>query len=304
MNAMLSIIAGWTQEDFIKKAKNTGKAQLLTIPYSHFVELARWTWLLTNKSFEESWYMPGQHILPMLSLRVSGSKEYISSTSFVAKAGRDPSTISDQRAKAARSTAVPALVQPSGEVLTDSWAIANASGLQPLTDPAIRKMYDEELGPLARQFAYCYFLKPKHRKHWDDLLCYQQGWLWCFMYIFVGGFLHALMSKIFGLGREDLLSECEAKLDALFARIAHERLPKNSRYINGDKMSVEDVALCSLAGPILAPSKYCGSIFVRMFSAVEASDAPYREKIERYRKTEVGKYVMQFYEDHREVKMI
>lgn len=112
--------------DFIKQAKQTGKAQLLTIPYSHYVELARWSWLLTNKSVEESWYMPGQHILPMLSLRVAGTKQHLSSTSFVTKSGRDPNTISQQRAKQARSTAVPALVLPNGEVLTDSWMIANA----------------------------------------------------------------------------------------------------------------------------------------------------------------------------------
>lgn len=304
MNAMLSLIARWTQEDFIAKAQKTGKAQLMTIPYSHYVELARWSWLLSNKSFEENWYMPGQHILPMLSLRVCGSKEHLSSTSFVFKAGRDPAAASDRRAKTARSTAVPALVQPNGDVLTDSWEIANASGLKPLTDPEIRKIYDEQLGPLARQFAYAYVLKPQHRKYWDDLLCHQQGWLWCFLYLFIGFFLHNTMSNIFGLGKDDLLSDCETKLDALFERIAQERLPKNTRFINGDTISVEDVALCSLAGPLLAPAKYCGGNFVRTFSAIEASDGPYHDKIERYRNTAVGKYVMQFYEEHREVKLI
>lgn len=300
----MTLVARWTQVDFIEKAKRTETPQLLTIPYSHFVELARWSWLLTNKPFEESWYMPGQHILPMLSLRVSGPKQHLSSSSYVASAGRDTATISEKRANQARSTAVPAMVQPSGEVLTDSWMIANASGLEPLTDPAIRKIYDEELGPLARQFAYCFFLKPQHRKHWDGLLCHKQGWVWFVLYFFIGSFIHALMSKLFGLGKETLLLDCEHKLDDLFERIARERLPKKSRYINGDKISVEDIALCSLAGPILAPPKYCGGNYLVMFSGVEASDAVYREKIERYRNTEVGKYVMQFYEDQREIREI
>lgn len=286
------------------QAKQTETPQLLTIPYSHYVELARWSWLLNDKTFTESWYMPGQHVLPLLSLRVAGPTQHLSATSFVTKSGRDPNTLSQSRAQEARSTAVPALVLPSGEVLTDSWMIANASGLEPLTDTAIRKVYDEELGPLARQFAYCTFLKPQHRKYWDALLCHQQGWLWLILYFFIGGYIHAIMSKLFGLGKSELLAECEDKLDVLFERIERERLPKNSRYINGDKISVEDVALCSLTAPILAPPKYCGGNYLHIFAGVEATDAGYHKKVERYRQTKLGKYVMQFYEDHREMRML
>lgn len=115
-----------------------------------------------------------------------------------------------------------------------------------------------------------------------------------------------MMSKIFGLGKEDLLIECEEKLDALFERIARERLPKNKnkKYIHGDEISVEDVALCSLAAPVLAPAKYCGGTYMHIFMGVETSDTGYHEKIEHYRNTEVGKYVMQFYEDNRELRVI
>ena len=48
-------------------------AQLLTIPYSHYVEFARWSLQLGGKKFEETKYMPGQHILPMLALRWTGA---------------------------------------------------------------------------------------------------------------------------------------------------------------------------------------------------------------------------------------
>jgi len=39
---MLSLIIQWTQPNFIKRAQIEKTAQFLTIPYSHFVELARW----------------------------------------------------------------------------------------------------------------------------------------------------------------------------------------------------------------------------------------------------------------------
>ena len=248
--------------------------------------------------------MPGQHVLPILSARVGGSKQHLSSTSFVTKAGRDPSSIGGSRAKQSRSTAVPLLIQPNGEVLTDSWEIANSSGLEPVTEPSIMKMYDEELGPLTRQYAYSYLLRAKHRKSWDRLLCFRQGILWLFLYFFIGGFIHSLMSKLFGCGNATLLCDCENKLGELLERISKERLPKKSKYINGDKISVEDIALCTLAAPLLLPPKYCGGTYFNIFAEVESSDEEFRERLEYYRNTDVGKYVMHFYEKHRDVKTV
>lgn len=284
----------------MEKASKTHKAQLLTIPYSHYVEFARWSLLLGNKPFEENWYMPGQHVLPLLSLRVAGKKKHLSSSSFVTKSGRDPATISEKKANQSRSTAVPALVKPNGEVLTDSWMIANDSGLLPLTDPTLKKMYDEELGPLARQFAYNFLLKPEHRQSWDDLLKYMQGWLWLILYFFLGTYIHSIMAKVFGLGKQDLFAKCENDLNDLFERIAKERLPKNSRYINGEEISVEDIALCSLASPALIPEKYCGGCFTPIFNDCIAKDKEFLSRLEKYRATPVGKYVLQFYEENRE----
>jgi len=293
-------LARWTQTDFSKKARETNRAQLITIPFSHYVEFARWTWELSKKAFDENAYLPGQHVLPVLALRLGGSERYLSSSSFVTAVGRDANALSRQDASKARSTAVPALVQPSGKVLADSWSIANESGLQPLTDLSVMKMYDEELGPLARQFAYCCLLKPENRKYWDGLLCHNQGWMWRFLYFFIGNALHANMSQTFGVGDSDKIKECENKIDALFERIATQRLlHKKGRYINGDDITVEDVALCSLAGPICLPLKYCAGEYNRHFAVMEATDAEYREKIGRYRNTEVGKYVMQFYDEYR-----
>jgi hypothetical protein len=179
-------IARWTQPDYVEKARSSGRAQLLTIPYSHYVELARWTMevqnqfmehgvfrpTLTNllhkcykstpkllhnnkythtythththiihthpytsythiihththshthihththtrtlttsqlagRPYEEQWFMPGQHVLPLLSLRVahSSGQLHLSSSSFVAKAGRPVDTYSHKAATRAR----------------------------------------------------------------------------------------------------------------------------------------------------------------------------------------------------------
>jgi len=66
--------------------------------------------------------------------------------------------------------------------------------LLPLSDESLLHMYDTELGPLARQFAYGFFLQAKNRPYWDGLLCHEQGWLWHALYFFMGGYLHACPS--------------------------------------------------------------------------------------------------------------
>jgi hypothetical protein len=81
------------------------------------------------------------------------------------------------------------------------------------------------------------------------------------------------MSAIFGVNDSALVSACELKLEALFARIARERLPQpgsGQRFINGDTMGVEDVALASLAAPVVVPSGYCCGRYTRYVAALSA----------------------------------
>ena len=81
------------------------------------------------------------------------------------------------------------------------------------------------------------------------------------------------MSTLFGVRDAALVSACELELEALFARIARERLPQpgsGQRFINGDTMGVEDVALAALAGPVVVPSGYCGGRYTRYVAALSA----------------------------------
>lgn len=66
--AMLTL-AKLTQKNVLKIAETTGVPQLLTIPYSHYVEFARWSLDHHRVEHEERPYAPVQHVLPMLKLR-------------------------------------------------------------------------------------------------------------------------------------------------------------------------------------------------------------------------------------------
>ena len=61
--AALVSIARWTQVDLKALAASTQRAQLLTIPYSHYCELARWSLEVAGIDYDEHGYSPGAHVV-------------------------------------------------------------------------------------------------------------------------------------------------------------------------------------------------------------------------------------------------
>ena len=172
-----------TQTDYVRKAESTKRAQLLVIPYSHFCDFAVWSLELGKMQFDNNGFAPGQHLLPVLALRKGGKTKYVASSSHVQPVKNPsisiPVTVDDNKAKdeGDGSTSVPVLVLPDGKVLLDSWAIVKESGL-PAIDEATKKIYDEQLGPLARQFTYHYLLKPSNSNIWNGMCTEGYSWTW------------------------------------------------------------------------------------------------------------------------------
>ena len=303
--------------DFRKIASSTKTPQLVIIPYSHFCELACWSLEISGKRYVAHGYAPAQHVLPVLAVRRGESTPALSSSSFVQpvkssqvekgsalkseKAGGKK--YSEEKAKAredrGRSTAVPLLVQSDGTVLTDSWSIARVSGLRDIDEKA-RLIYDTELGPLTRQLCYNFVLKPSNRNVWDGLCTAGSGWIWRWLWwLGVGSHVTKVMSKIFAVSNAAALAECRAKLASVFDAIAPRVRERKGRFLNGDTIGLEDVALASLAAPALLPANYCGGAYAEWFRLLEAQDADMRKELAHWRGTEVGVYVMRLYEEFR-----
>lgn len=59
------------QTNYKERAKRTGVPQLLTIPYSHYNELAKWSWDVAGGRYEEHAFGPGGHVFPVKSIRTT-----------------------------------------------------------------------------------------------------------------------------------------------------------------------------------------------------------------------------------------
>ena len=303
MSWLIPKIAYWTQPNFLALANSRGKIQLLTLGFSHYVELARWSLQLKGIKFDEHAYVPGQHILPVLAARVCGEAALLSDSSYVKpvgdrkKADEDPSKEA-KRANSSRSTAVPlAIIPNSKEALADSWSIAKYSGLAAIDDD-FKILLDTKLGPLSRQLAYAYILK---QKSWFSELCSEnQPWWWRMLWnLFVGGHVLKLLEKIFRPNDIDAVNKCRSDLKDVVSQCDDILKSRKGKFLAGDSLGVADIALCSLVAPMVMPDGYANGMYFKNFQKLMDMDENLRNEIEYWRKTETGIYTLKIYNDYR-----
>jgi glutathione S-transferase len=298
--------------DFFKLAQSTKSVQLVTIGFSHYCELTSWCLKVKGIPFQEQAYYPLQHVLPALAVRVCGKEKYLSSSSRTTEV-MDP-TLSEAKAaeklakeirkdKKARATAVPVAVCPDGTVWKDSWEIAARSGFEEV-DPALKKLLDEEIGPLSRQLAYHYILQPHNTNIWNELLTSNGHWLWRFLWwAFVGSYLRKIMITTMKPYNGAAVADCRLRLNAAFKRTDELIAAKKTRFLGGGKKDSEiglaDIALASLAAPIVLPPENCGGKYTPVFQKLMAQDVALKAEVERYRSTVTGQYILDLYSKHR-----
>ena len=174
--------------NYMEIAKTRNKLQLVTIAISHYVEYAKFALIIGKIPFDEHGYAPGQHVLPTISVRLDNNgKNYLSSTSCM-QAAKTNQTL-DRPVKRGSPTSVPVGILPNGDIITDSWDIANYSGLKPI-DNDLKVLLDEKLCPLARQRTYYFLLKPKNIHRIGLTVNANRNFIWRFFWwLFVENFI-------------------------------------------------------------------------------------------------------------------
>ncbi|KAH8091928.1 L-cystine transmembrane transporter [Aureococcus anophagefferens] len=219
----LVALARWTQRDLIKLAKAENQPQLLTIPYSHYCELAAWSLDRAAKPYREHGYAPGEHVLPSASR------------------GRASPTL----------TAVP-VVMPDGAVLADSWAIAEA--VQGPVDPALKALLDEDLGPLSRQWIYEKLFREANANVWDDLAGVGRGPLFGAAWSVMSPRLTESMRRLFRTRCDEAMKVCDDRLAETLDRANGFLEKSGGEFLGGDAPSISDVAMATLAAPLVLPA--------------------------------------------------
>jgi glutathione S-transferase len=246
-------------------------AKLITIPFSHYCEKARWALDRAGVAYEEDGHLPIFHYRPV---KKAGGKKTVP---ILRTPDRDAPPIAD-----------------STEIV--AWADAHKPGcLLPADDKvraealAIEDHLDNDLGPAARRWGYSHLLP---RKDLDAMMVgvvprWELRMLKITRPIAYGMLRRGLKIDAAGVERS------RQKIEDSFAYV-HDRLRDGRRYLAGDAFTVADLTLAALASAVLLPRAHP----VRLPEAESFPPEP-RDQIERWRDTAAGRHALLMYQTER-----
>jgi glutathione S-transferase len=242
--------------------------RLITIPFSHYCEKARWALDRARLPYREDRHVQIVHYLPVKLAR-----------------GR---------------VTVPVLIVDDRRTLSDStdilrWIDEQAPGSLYPVDAARRaealrleEHFDEDLGPATRRVVYFHVLPRR------DLLRYNcagvsrlEAAVLEVMFPFVGQLIRRRL-RISADGIPSDLAGIRTVFDEVGGRIA------GRRYLVGDGFTVADLAFASMAAPVLMPAEY-GSPLPR----VNELTAELGEIVEEHRRHPAGMYALRLFREDR-----
>jgi len=243
-------------------------ARLITIPFSHYCEKARWALDLCGVPYREDGHLPLFHYLATFPARgrrtvpvvVDGSRVLRDSTDIVAWADEH---------------------RPG--VLLPSEAGRRREAL------ALEDELDRQLGPATRRWGY-FQLLPRR-----DLAPILGRGVPRWEFVALG----LARPIVFGALRRGLNITAEGaarsrdKIDATFARVG-ELLRDGRRYLIGDQLTVADLTFAALASPVLGPPEH-----PHMQLPAEAFAGAAHEQAAGWRDSPAGRFALRIYADHR-----
>jgi glutathione S-transferase len=244
---------------------------LITIPFSHYCEKARWALAHAGVAFVEAGHLPLFHMVPA---RRAGGR-----------------------------TSVPVLVTDEG-VLPDSTDIVQYAnrqappgrGLYGDSDEERRAiadledLFDEKLGPHTRRWAYFHLLPRRERT--IDLA--RQGvprWEQAVL-PFVLPAARAILRRALNITPESA-QRSQDRVDAMFDRVAG-LLANGRTFLVGERLSAADLTFASLTGPAVMPARYGVEL-----PPIEALPGIAAERVRAWREHPAGKFALRVYERHR-----
>lgn len=243
-------------------------ARLITIPFSHYCEKARWALDACGIAYEEDGHLPLFHYAATL------------------------------RAGAKRT--VPAMIDGK-TVIPDStpiiaWADARRPGtLLPAADPdradalALEDEFDRHLGPATRRWMYFQLLDRRDLDH--VLLANVPRW----ESTALRGTRPVAIAYLKRMLKIDAAGAVRSldKIDDAFASVGA-LLGDGRRFLVGERFTVADLTFAALSAPVLLPAQYGSPLPALTDFPVET-----RTRVETWRRSPPGQFALRIYAEHR-----
>lgn len=242
--------------------------KLITIPFSHYCEKARWALDRCGVVYEEDGHLPLFHYLATYR---NGAKRTV------------PVLVADDGKT---------VVRDSSDII--AWADKQRPGsLIPIAGAehalAIEDDLDNHFGPATRRWGYYYLLpnKATDKVITAGVPAWERTLLKLSRPLAVSFLRRGLKIDAAGVERS------RKKIESAFARVG-EILGDGRRYLTGERFTVADLTFAALAAPILLPPEH-----PVQQPAVDLFPREAREQIEAWRRTPAGRFALRLYADER-----
>jgi glutathione S-transferase len=247
-------------------------ARLITIPFSHYCEKARWALDATGLPYVEDKYLPMMHKLATLA--AGGNMVPVLVTRHGAiKDSAKILTFCDAHAPEERR------LYPR-----DASAQAEVAKLE--------TTFNDVLGPATRLYGYFHALP--HAKDLASLVAPGMTKAQRFLFPFAVPLVAPMIRKGYHVNRASA-SKAREKIRKVFADVSAHL--EGKRYLVGDRFGAADLTFASLSAPALLPEGHpaWGSDASRLPGEI-------RELLSELRATRAGEHVMRMYAEHRHAR--
>jgi glutathione S-transferase len=277
------------------------KPLLVTLPYSHFCEVARWGLEASGEQFTEFKLPVGPHFLfvPLLRLVFFAFGERggaRAATSFPGSDMTHPWWHLAGLRTLRRLCGLPLYITSDARCVTDSWSILEHAGFR--VDDATRLALDGGLGPDVRRLAYRAILTHAPHIYRELQSCDPLAMLLFDVSERVCGVSRALRASL-GIDDDALATRSIERLKAAFAEASDTLLTDPFLGSGGGALDFggADLAWASLAAPLFMPPHYSGGAVTRVpdFAAELPPGAELVTLADELRGTRAGKHVLRCY---------
>jgi glutathione S-transferase len=249
----------------------SGALLLITIPFSHYCEKARWVLDRAGLDYEERRFLPVLHM-----------------SATVPRGGRSTPMLLDGKERYTDSTDIALYVDsrvPESSRLYPQNAALRQEALE------LEDLFDRRLGPHARRWIYFHVLGDR-------------DYAMRFMSVFGDGAQFRLFSRGFPLFR--FMMRTVMRIDATSAersrRYVYEMFDRVSamlqdgrEFLVGDRLSIADVTFASLGAPVVLPPNYGGPTV----PSIPSVPSHMMEEVSALRSTLAGRFITRLYESER-----
>jgi hypothetical protein len=282
---------------------------LVSLPYSHYVELARWSLCVRKNAFSEIKVPIGPHMLVAALYRLAFPGGTSSCSSFPG----DPTHLSSKHTEhwwfprqlrlswLRRISGVPLVIvgAPDGATarcVPDSWgALTELAGLE--IDAETKVRFDHVVGPRVRQAAYHHIFAERMELYYRVQSCGPTLMALCRLIerVFrVTDSMKALMEMT-----PDVVAEGEQELRVEFGHVGAvlERHAYLGAGAGGDTFGGADLAWSALVGWLVLPPKFHGGAVD--VPSLEDFPPSCQRLVREFRDTPAGRHVVHCYETYR-----